>query len=60
MNTRYNTRIFNSLYFNKKNMNSYTDIKNNIKKNHNYKNLTYNFVDAYIDAYASSIEFYSI
>ena len=40
-------------------MNAYTDIKNNIKKNHNYKNLTYNFVDAYIDAYASSIEFYS-
>ena len=44
-------------------MNSYTDTKNNIKKNDNYKNhnyhLTYNFVDAYIDAYASSIEFYS-
>lgn len=44
-------------------MNSYTDTKNNIKKNDNDKNhnyhLTYNFVDAYIDAYASSIEFYS-
>ena len=44
-------------------MNSYTDIKNNIKKNDNYKNhnyhLTSNFVDTYIDAYTSSIEFYS-
>ena len=43
-------------------MNAYTDIKNNIKKNYNYKNHNYlpsNFVDAYIDAYASSIEFYS-
>ena len=47
-------------------MNSYnTDINNNIKKNDNYKNhhndhlTSPNFVDAYIDAYASSIEFYS-
>jgi polyhydroxyalkanoate synthase subunit PhaC len=50
-------------------MNSYnTDTNNNsnIKKNDNYKNhnnyhLTYplNFVDAYIDVFASSIEFYS-
>ena len=44
-------------------MNSYTDIKNNIKKNDNYKNhnyhLTSNFVDTYINAYTSSIEFYS-
>jgi hypothetical protein len=48
-------------------MNSYTtDTNINIKKNDNYKNydiyhltFTTNFVDAYIDAFASSIEFYS-
>ena len=45
-------------------MNSYnTDVKNNIKKNENYKNHNHltstNFVDIYIDVYASSIEFYS-
>lgn len=46
-------------------MNSYNvDITNNFKKNDNYKNHNYrpmstNFVDAFIDAYASSIEFYS-
>jgi hypothetical protein len=48
-------------------MNSYnTDINNNIKKSDNYKiNHNYHltdppdFVDAYIDAFASSIDFYS-
>jgi len=44
-------------------MNSYnTDIKNDIKKNdknYNYKLISTNFVDAYIDAFASSIQFYS-
>ena len=47
-------------------MNLYnTDINNIIKKNDNYTNhhndylTSTNFVDAYIDAYASSIEFYS-
>jgi polyhydroxyalkanoate synthase subunit PhaC len=47
-------------------MNSYnTDINNIIKKNDNYTNhhndhlTSTNFLDAYIDAYASSIEFYS-
>ena len=45
-------------------MKSYnSDVKNNIKKNDDYKNhnhLTFtNFVDTYIDVYASSIEFYS-